>query len=194
MTPGSVISVASFFVSRVDAKADAAIDELLESARDAQTRERLRALRGSLGLANARLVYRRFTETVRTERWHRLAERGAHLQRVLWASTSTKDPGYSDVLYVDGLIGPHTINTMPLETLESFRDHGAVRRTVDQGYDEARERFDEAPLLGVDIEAMVDELQPEGVSLFRQSFEALLAAVDGKRSELLAGEEGRMSA
>jgi len=187
-------SVASFFVSRVDAKADAAIDELLESARDAQTRERLRALRGTLGLANAKLVYRRFTETVRTERWHRLAERGAHLQRVLWASTSTKDPGYSDVLYVDGLIGPHTINTMPLETLEAFRDHGAVRRTVDQGYDEAREWFDEAPLLGVDIEAMVDELQPEGVSLFRQSFEALLAAVDGKRSELLTGEEGRMSA
>jgi len=187
-------SVASFFVSRVDAKADGRIDELLATGPDEATVARLRDLRGTLGIANARLVYRRFAESLRTERWHRLAERGAHLQRVLWASTSTKDPDYSDVMYVDHLIGPHTINTMPLETLEAFVDHGSVRRTVDQGLDAARARFDEAPRLGVDIETIVRELQPEGVALFRQSFDALLASVDRKRSELLTGEEGRMSA
>jgi len=170
------------------------IDDLLAGERDEAVRSRLQGLRGALGLANARLVYRRFAESQRTERWHRLAERGARLQRVLWASTSTKDPIYSDVMYVDGLIGPHTINTMPLDTLEAFIGHGSVRRTVDQGLDQARERFDEAPYLGVDIKAIVDELQNEGVSLFRQSFDALLAAVDRKRSELLTGEEGRMSA
>ena len=189
-----VRSVASFFVSRVDAKADKAIDELLADERDEAAETALRALRGTLGIANARLVYRRFAESLRTERWHRLAERGAHLQRVLWASTSTKDPSYSDVMYVDGLIGPHTINTMPLETLEAFVDHGSVRRTADQDIDEARERFDQAPRLGVDIGSIIDELQPEGVAQFRQSFDALTAAVDRKRSELLTGEEGRMSA
>ena len=187
-------SVASFFVSRVDAKADKTIDDLLAGERDKAVRSRLQGLRGTLGLANARLVYRRFAESQRTERWHRLAERGGRLQRVLWASTSTKDPSFSDVLYVDGLIAPHTVNTMPLETLEAFIDHGTVRRTADQGADDARERFDEAPRLGVDIQAIVDELQNEGVSLFRQSFDALLAVVDRKRSELLTGEEGRMSA
>jgi transaldolase / glucose-6-phosphate isomerase len=187
-------SVASFFVSRVDARADRVVDDLLAGESDAAVRERLEDLRGTLGIANAKLAYQDFLGVRASHRWRRLAERGAHPQRMLWASTSTKDPSYSDVLYVDGLIGPDTVDTMPEETLHAFLDHGAVRRTVDRHVDEERHRVEQAPYLGVDLESITAELQPEGVSLFRDSFEALLASVERKRSELLTGKEGRMSA
>jgi transaldolase len=189
-----VRSVASFFVSRVDAKADREIDEQLSVESDETVRSRLEGLKGTLGVANAKLAYRRFLEISSSERWHRLAERGAHAQRLLWASTSTKDPRYDDLLYVDNLIGPQTVNTMPGETLEAFLDHGVVRRTVDQGADEARDRVEQAARLGIDVKAITGELQPEGVVLFRDSFAELLASVERKRAELLAGEGGRMSA
>jgi len=189
-----VRSVASFFVSRVDGKADREIDEQLASQGDATVRARLEGLRGTLGVANAKLAYRRFQELCSSERWHRLAERGAHAQRLLWASTSTKDPRYDDLLYVDNLIGPQTVNTMPEATLQAFLDHGVVRRTVDQGVDVAHDRVEQAARLGIDLRAITGELQPEGVALFRDSFDQLLASVERRRAELPTGQEGRMSA
>jgi transaldolase len=190
-----VHSVASFFVSRIDAKADREIDERLAGERDAVVRERLEGLRGTLALVNARLAYARFNESLASDRWHRLAERGAHAQRLLWASTSTKDPRYDDLLYVDNLIGRRTVDTMPQETLDAFLDHGVVRRTLgnDAG-DEARGHVERAAALGIDLRTITGELQAEGVRLFSDSFEGLRDTVERKRAELLAGEERRLSA
>ena len=187
-------SVASFFVSRVDVSADRAIDELLAGAPGKSARAGLEGLKGTLGVANARLAYRRFGEIASSERWHRLAERGANPQRLLWASTSAKDPAYDDLLYVDNLIGPNTVNTMPEQTLRAFLDHGVVRRTGDQGVDEARERFEQAARLGIDMKALTGALQAAGVTLFRESFNELLAGIERKRAALPARQEGRMSA
>jgi transaldolase/glucose-6-phosphate isomerase len=187
-------SVASFFVSRVDASADRAIDELLAGAPGKTTRAGLEGLKGTLGVANARLAYRRFGEISSSERWHRLAERGANPQRLLWASTSTKNPDYDDLLYVDNLIGPNTVDTMPEETLRAFLDHGVVRRTVDQGTAEARDRFEQAARLGIDMKALTGGLQADGVALFRESFNELLAGIERKRAALPARQEGRMCA
>ena len=189
-----VRSVASFFVSRVDVKADQHIDEKLADQADRIVGARLAGLKGTLAVANAKLAYRRFLEISSTERWHRLAERGAQAQRLLWASTGAKNPDYDDLLYVDNLIGPQTVNTMPEDTLQAFLDHGVVRRTVDQGFEEARDRLEQAAALGIDIEAITEALQTEGVALFRESFKALLTSVDRKRRHLLTGKEGRLSA
>ncbi len=190
-----VHSVASFFVSRIDAKADREIDDRLSGEVDAVVRERLEGLRASLALANARLAYGRFNESLSSDRWHRLAERGAHPQRLLWASTSTKDPRYDDLLYVDNLIGRRTVDTVPEETLNAFLDHGVVRRTLGRDADdEARARVERAAALGVDLRTITGELQAEGVRLFSDSFEGLRDTVERKRAELLAGEERRLSA
>jgi transaldolase len=189
-----VRSVASFFVSRVDVKADQQIDEKIADQADRIVGARLAGLKGTLAVANAKLAYRRFLEISSTERWHRLAERGAQAQRLLWASTGAKNPEYDDLLYVDNLIGPQTVNTMPEETLEAFLDHGVVRRTVDQGFEEARDRLEQAASLGIDMKETTEALQTEGVALFRESFKALLASVDRKRRHLLTGKEGRLSA
>jgi len=189
-----VRSVASFFVSRVDVKADHQIDEKLADQADRIVGAHLENLKGTLAVANAKLAYRRFLEISSTGRWHRLAERGAQSQRLLWASTGAKNPDYDDLLYVDNLIGPQTVNTMPEETLQAFLDHGVVRRTVDQGFEEARDRFAQAAVLAVDMRAITEALQTEGVALFRESFKALLASVDRKRRHLLTGKEGRLSA
>jgi len=188
-------SVASFFVSRIDAKADREIDERLAGEADAVVRERLEGLRGTLALANARLAYGRFMESLASERWHRLAERGARPQRLLWASTSTKDPRYDDLLYVDNLIGRRTVDTMPQETLDAFLDHGVVRRTLGRDADdEARGRVEQAAALGIDLRTITGELQSEGVRLFSDSFEGLRDTIERKRAELPAGEERRLSA
>ena len=190
-----VHSVASFFVSRIDGKADRLVDERLAGEADAAVRERLEGLRGSLALTNARLAYRHFTESLASGRWHRLAERGAHAQRLLWASTSTKDPRYDDLLYVDNLIGRQTVDTMPEETLDAFLDHGVVRRTLGRDVgDEDRDRVEQAARLGIDLAAITDELQAEGVRLFTDSFEGLRDTIERKRAGLLAGEERRLSA
>jgi len=193
--PAKVASVASFFVSRIDAKADREIDERLAGEADAVVRERLEGLRGTLALANARLAYGRFMESLASERWHRLAERGARPQRLLWASTSTKDPRYDDLLYVDNLIGRRTVDTMPQETLDAFLDHGVVRRTLGRDADdEARGRVEQAAALGIDLRTITGELQSEGVRLFSDSFEGLRDTIERKRAELPAGEERRLSA
>lgn len=170
-----VTSVASFFVSRVDGKVDKALDELGNSE-----------VRGKIGIANAKLAYQRFLEIFSGPRWEELAQQGAKVQRPLYGSTSTKDPAYPDTLYVDGLIGPYVINTIPPHTLEAFLDHGTVARTVDKDVDEAREQMEKLAELGIDIDEVTDELLEEGVDKFAASFNSLMDTIEKRRERLLA--------
>lgn len=172
--PRQVASVASFFVSRVDTEADKRLEALGNEE-----------LQGKLAVANARLAYQAWKEIFSGERWDRLAERGATTQRCLWASTSTKNPAYRDVLYVEELIGSETVNTMPLETVEAFQDHGEVRPTLEEGLDEARELLDRLAAAGVDYDDVTDTLEREGVEKFADSFRELIDCVEVKRGELV---------
>ena len=173
--PSTVHSVASFFVSRVDTETDKRLDELGGSA----TR-----LKGKLGIANAKLAYQNYLETFAGSRWDALEQKGATKQRCLWASTSTKNPDYRDVLYVEELIGRDTVNTMPEETIEAFQDHGNVAETLTQGVDEARKLFDDLREAGVDYDDVAATLEREGVQKFADSFDDLLDGIKAKRGEL----------
>jgi len=174
--PGPVASVASFFVSRVDTEADRRLDEV--GAPD--------ELKGKLAVANAKLAYHRYQELFSGERWEALHAKGARAQRCLWASTSTKNPAYRDVLYVEELIGPETVNTMPEETIEAFQDHGEVALTLTRDLDEAQRVFDRIAEAGVDYDDVVVTLEQEGVEKFSDSFRELLDGVQAKRGELVS--------
>jgi len=173
-----VASVASFFVSRVDASVDAALDKIIEKG--GENAEKARGLKGRAAVANAKLAYARFQEIFSGERWERLAARGAKVQRPLWASTSTKNPEYRDVIYVEELVGPHTVNTMPLNTVEAFADHGVARRSVDQDVDRARADLAALHELGIDLDDVTEKLQVEGVDKFAKSFRQMLDVVGQK--------------
>jgi len=168
----SIASVASFFVSRLDTKIDARLEALLRS--EPPQAERIAALRGQAAIANARLAYALFEEYFSGPRWQALAAAGARLQRPLWASTSTKNPAYPDTLYVDNLIGPHTVNTVPPQTLEAFRDHGRLGMTIRDHLEQARQVFQELEALGISLDQVMQELEEEGVRAFAEAFEALL--------------------
>ena len=172
--PAPVASVASFFVSRVDTEADR---RLAEAGRD--------DLQGKLAVANAKLAYQQYLEAFSGERWQALAAEGARAQRCLWASTSTKNPEYRDVLYVEELIGPETVNTMPLETIVAFQDHGAVKDTLTQGVDEARQHLHALADAGVDYDDVAATLEREGVEKFSDSFRQLLDGIESKRAALV---------
>ena len=174
--PGQVASVASFFVSRVDTEADRRLDEV--GAPD--------DLNGNLAVANAKLAYQRYKELFAGERWENLNARGATAQRCLWASTSTKNPAYRDVLYVEDLIGPETVNTMPEETIDAFEDHGEVALTLEEDLDEARRVFERVAEAGVGYDDVVATLEHEGVQKFSDSFAELLEGVRAKRGELVS--------
>ena len=174
--PSPVASVASFFVSRVDTETDKRLEAI-------GTEEAL-ALRGKLAIANAKLAYQRYKEIFSGARWERLAAAGASKQRCLWASTSTKNPEYRDVLYVEELIGPETVNTMPKETIEAFQDHGRVALTLETGLDEAHAVFDRLHEVGVDYDDVVETLEREGVQKFSDSFAHLLDGIRAKQGEL----------
>jgi len=174
-----VASVASFFISRVDVEVDRRLEAI-------GTSEAL-ALRGTAAVAQGQLAYELFTETFSGSRWNALAARGAQMQRPLWASTGTKNPEYSDVLYVDNLIGPDTVNTLPEPTLEAFADHGVVARTVDASYDEADRVWQGLASLGIDMEEVSAQLEREGVDAFMKSFDDLIDALLTKAAELAAG-------
>ncbi len=184
--PREVHSVASFFVSRVDSKVDSALRKMIELTEDQGRVERLRALLGKAAVANAKLAYQEFLQTFSGARWDALAVRGANLQRPLWASTSTKDPEYRDVLYVEELIGPDTVNTMPQVTLDAFRDHGRVAGTLTRDTDEARRQLAELEAEGVSMAEVTAQLESEGVKAFADSFDALRRALDEKRRALVA--------
>jgi len=172
--PASVASVASFFVSRVDTKVDAALEAI-------GSPEAL-SLRGRAAIANAKLAYRRFGELFGSDSFALLSARGAMVQRPLWASTSTKNPDYRDVIYVEELIGQDTVNTLPVATLEAFRDHGELRTSLLEDVAGADRVFAELAQVGVDIDAITTELQIEGVAAFAKSFDQLLGALDGART------------
>ncbi len=167
--PGSVVSVASFFVSRVDTEADRRLEDL--GRQD---------LQGRLAIANAKLAYAHWKEAFSGSRWEALAAKGARTQRCLWASTSTKNPEYRDVLYVEELIGRDVVNTMPAETIRAFQDHGEVRDTLETGLDDARAFLDELRDAGVDYGDVVETLEREGVEKFAESFSDLLDGITKK--------------
>jgi transaldolase len=174
--PARVASVASFFVSRVDTEADRRLEEVERPD-----------LAGQLAVANAKLAYQTYLDVFSGERWERLAAAGATPQRCLWASTSTKNAAYRDVLYVEELIGPDTVNTMPLETVAAFQDHGEIRGdTLLEGVDEARALLDRLAEAGVDYEDVVATLEREGVEKFSDSFAQLLAGIEERRAALVA--------
>jgi transaldolase len=172
--PRKVASVASFFVSRIDTEADRRLDEI--GGHD--------ELKGRLAIANAKLAYRHYQEAFAGPRWEYLAGKGATPQRVLWASTSTKNPDYPDTLYVDELIGADTVNTMPEETIRAYQDHGDPRPRLQSGLEDARRVFDELERAGVDYDDVTDTLEREGVEKFSNSFDELLSALREKQRSL----------
>jgi transaldolase len=176
-------SVASFFVSRVDTLVDKLLDEKIAAESDAAKKAALGSLKGKAAIANAQLAYARFLEIFNEARFQKLAAKGARVQRPLWASTSTKNPAYSDVMYVEELIGPDTINTMPNATIEAFRDHGNVRRTVDAHLDAARKVMADLKAAGIDIDAVTAQLEKEGIDGFSKSFADLLADIEKKAAQ-----------
>ena len=176
-------SVASFFVSRVDTLVDRLLQERIIAAQgDAATEERWRGLLGKAAIANAKLAYARFREIFDGSQFHELEKHGARVQRPLWASTGTKNPAYRDVLYVEELIGPDTVNTLPQLTLEGFAEHGRVRRTVDQDLDEARTIMAGLNSAGIDMGAITQQLEDEGVTLFAAAYADVIADIEQKRS------------
>jgi transaldolase/glucose-6-phosphate isomerase len=179
-----VHGVASFFVSRIDSKIDGEIDARLKANPPTDAAVRLRRLRGKIAIANAKRAYQRYLELIAGERWQALAKAGASPQRLLWASTGVKDPTYPDTLYIDSLIGPDTVNTMPPKTMDAFRDHGRVSASLTEGVPEAEHDLAEAQGLGLDLDGVTKALVVEGVELFAKAFEDLLAAVASKSRQL----------
>jgi transaldolase len=181
-----IASVASFFVSRVDTEIDKRLDALIAKASPAE-KERLQLLKGRAAIANAKLAYRLFTNKFSGARWDALVKQGARVQRPLWASTSTKNPAYRDVMYVEDLIGPDTVNTMPPATIDAFRDHGDVQRTVDKKLGAAEGLLKEVEAVGISIKEVTAKLLADGISSFQKSFDELLAGIDAKISSLAPG-------
>ncbi|MEO7997825.1 MAG: transaldolase [Gemmatimonadaceae bacterium] len=181
-----IASVASFFVSRVDSTIDKQLDTMAAGEKDDARKSALLALRGKAAIANAKLAYRLFTKKFSGARWDALASQGALAQRPLWASTSTKNPSYRDVIYVEELAGPDTVNTLPPATLEAFRDHGEARVAVDVGVDEAERVLAQLEAHGVSLKKVTDTLLKDGLASFEQSFVTLQAGLERKRAALKA--------
>ncbi len=179
----NISSVASFFVSRVDTEIDKRLNAIAASANEA-LRDGILALRGKAAVANARLAYRLFAQRFAGPRWEKLAAAGANVQRPLWASTSSKNPDYRDVLYVETLIGPHTVNTMPPATMDAFRDHGETARTVDAELTAAEQYFHELEQAGVSMRDVTDKLLADGLASFQKSFDTLIAGLERKAAAL----------
>jgi len=178
-----VASVASFFVSRVDGKVDPKLVDLGNSE-----------LQGKIAIANAKMAYHRFGEIFSGPRWEKLAAQGARVQRPLWGSTSTKNPDYPDTLYVDTLMGPHTVNTVPPETLDAFLDHGCAARTVDADVEEARQHLARLAELGIDLGDVTTQLMGEGVDAFADSFDELMSGIADKVAAIAGGDENQTRA
>jgi transaldolase len=181
-----VASVASFFVSRVDTLADKLLDQKIAATTNEAKKQELKALQGKLAIANSKLAYEIYQNVFGSERFAKLKAQGAHPQRVLWASTSTKNPAYRDVLYVEELIGKDTVNTMPPQTVIAFQDHGIVNETLTQDWEEARKVFADFEDNGISVGAVTAQLLDEGVKSFAKSFEDLINGVETKRQQLVA--------
>jgi transaldolase / glucose-6-phosphate isomerase len=186
-----VASVASFFVSRVDTKVDKLLTEKLQQAPDPAQKRELERLYGKAAIANSKVAYEHFKDLFSGPRWDKLRKAGARTQRPLWASTSTKDPRYPDTYYVEELIGPDTVDTVPPQTLVAFREHGEVRRSLDENVDLANRQLRQLAEIGIDLGQVTQELEVEGVESFTKSFESLLAALEKNSKEIKAGRGPR---
>src|SRR5580704_14011224 len=186
--PRKIASVASFFVSRIDVAVDKLIQERCQQTDNAGERKALNGLRGKIAIANAKLAYQGYKRLFTGPRWEKLRAKGAGVQRLLWASTGTKNPDYSDVLYVEELIAPETVNTLPPSTMDAFRDHGRVRASLEENVDQARQAMAALERSGISIDAVTTQLVDEGVQLFAEAFDKLLSAVSRKRAVRL-GEQ-----
>jgi transaldolase / glucose-6-phosphate isomerase len=171
-------SVASFFISRIDSAVDAVIDAKLKVSKDAREQEQLKSLHGKVAIANGKQTYEKYQAIFSTDRWKALAAKGAQTQRVLWASTSTKNPAYRDVLYVEELIGPDTVDTIPPATFDAFRDHGKLRPSLTEDLASAHKTMEAAAKAGISVKEVTDKLTDDGVRLFSEAFDKLLAAVE----------------
>src|SRR3979409_2369406 len=185
--PSHVASVASFFVSRIDSAVDKQLDEKIAKAKDPTEKERLTALKGKVAVANAKLAYQDYKRLFSGARWEKLAAKGARPQRLLWASTGTKNKDYSDVLYVEELIGPNTVNTVPPATLDAFRDHGTPRDSLEENVEEAEHVLAELEKSGISLDAITAELVKDGVKQFADAADKLYGAVAHKRAASLGG-------
>jgi len=186
-----IASVASFFVSRVDVLVDPLLDKKIQATSDATEQQKLKGLQGKAAIANARLVYQDFKQIFGTPRFEALKQAGARVQRPLWASTSTKNPTYRDVLYAEELIGPETVDTMPLETVEKFADHGRVRDSIEDDLEGARQTLDSLEQIGIHYAQVTQQLLDEGVQKFADSFHQLFAGIDSKKNAIKAGQATR---
>jgi transaldolase/glucose-6-phosphate isomerase len=182
---GRMASVASFFVSRIDTAVDKLLEQAIERSANATERAALEKLRGKAAIANAKLAYQRWQKRFSGARWERLQKEGARPQQLLWASTGTKNPAYSDVLYIEELIGPETVNTMPEKTMDAFRDHGKVRDTLTADVGAAAQTLAALDRAGISLEKVTTELVVDGVRLFADAFDKLNAALAGKRKRVL---------
>jgi transaldolase/glucose-6-phosphate isomerase len=191
--PKGVASVASFFISRIDTAVDTLATGRLEAATAARERSALRAVIGKVAIANAKMTYQRYQELFSGPRWHALADKGARTQRLLWASTGTKNPNYRDVVYVEELVGPDTVNTMPPSTLDAFRDHGRPRASLVEDVDSARDTMAALADVGISMKEVTDRLLVEGVKLFSEAFEKLLKAIAKHSQETGAGRINRLT-
>jgi transaldolase/glucose-6-phosphate isomerase len=183
--PSGVASVASFFISRIDTAIDTALTTKLKTATGKDERALLSGLLGKVAIANAKLTYKRYNEIVASDRWRRLSQKGAQTQRLLWASTSTKNPNYRDVVYVEELIGSDTVDTVPSATFDAFREHGRARASLAENVAEAGRVMESLPKAGISMKEVTDRLLAEGVTLFADAFDKLLGAVEKKRKEYL---------
>src|SRR3954465_1589430 len=181
-----IASVASFFVSRVDSEIDKRLDALIAKASPAE-KERLGMLKGRAAIANAKLAYKLFQEKFSGPRWESLVKHGARVQRPLWASTSTKNPEYRDVMYVEELIGPDTVDTMPPATIDAFRDHGVVEKNVDKKVAAAEGLLREIEAVGISVNEVTDKLLVDGIASFQKSFDELVAGLESKIGSLAPG-------
>ena len=177
-------SVASFFVSRVDTLVDKLLEDKIKATSDPAEQQKLKALEGKAAIANARLVYQDFKKIFSTPRFESLKHSGAHVQRPLWASTSTKNPAYRDVLYAEELIGPDTVDTMPLETIENFRDHGRVRLSIEDNIPQAHAELEALEKIGISYDRVTQQLLEEGVQKFADSFHKLFEGIDSKKQAI----------
>jgi transaldolase / glucose-6-phosphate isomerase len=171
-------SVASFFISRIDSAVDAIIEAKIKASKDPREQEQLKSIHGKVAIANGKQTYEKYQAIFSSPRWKALADKGGQTQRVLWASTSTKNPAYRDVLYVEELIGPDTVNTIPPATFDAFRDHGKPRQSLTEDLASAHKTMDTAAKLGISMKEVTDKLTDDGVRLFSEAFDKLLEAVE----------------
>lgn len=179
-----IASVASFFISRIDTNIDARLDKLIAATEDAQKQEELRQMKGKFAIANAKIAYQKYKEIIKSERWQALAAKGAKPQRLLWASTSTKNPEYSDVIYVDSLIGPDTVNTLPPATIEACADHCNVENRIETDLEAAYKLAETLPQIGINLDEVMAELLADGIEKFIQPFDSLMKSLEAKVKQL----------